>query len=121
MKCSACQNKECERKYENRHKCVGEKENITCSCTCQVSLTEEVTTSVLSVAAGIATFAGGIAFTMATGGLGGFAFAGALVAGGVCTGVGSTLVINPIQKQITGDHMTLKDIGQDVALGATIG
>lgn len=115
MKCSACEARECERKYENRHKCLGTKEGIECTCTCQVSAAEEAATLTVSVLAGGAAMAGGIAITMLTGGI------GYLFGGGALIGAGSSLIMNPIQKQITGEHMTLKDTAQDVALGATIG
>jgi hypothetical protein len=115
MKCSACEARDCDRKYENRHKCLGKKELIACTCSCQVSCAEEIIGSAVSLAAGGAAMAGGIAITMLTGGI------GYLFGGGALIGAGSSLIMNPIQKQITGEHMTLKDTAQDVALGATIG
>jgi hypothetical protein len=80
-----------------------------------VSATEEIVTSALSIGAGVAAAAGGIALTVMTGGL------FAIVSGAALVGAGSSLVMNPIQKQITGECMTLSDTAQDIALGATIG
>lgn len=36
-------------------------------------------------------------------------------------GAGSSLVLNPIQKTIANECMSLKDTGKDVLLGGTIG
>lgn len=115
MKCSACENNECERKYANRHRCVGDKEEIDCTCTCQESAADEIAKSGFSVSAGIASVAGGVALTMMTGGV------FAVVAGASLIGAGSSLIMNPVQKKITGERMTLKDTAQDIALGGTIG
>lgn len=60
MKCSACANNECEGKYENRHKCKGEKEGIECSCYCRRTKTEVFFSSVFSIGAGVAVAAGNI-------------------------------------------------------------
>lgn len=115
MKCTACQKNECERKYENRHKCTGEKEKIECTCTCQVTAAQEITTSAISIGAGIAAAAGGVALTVMTGGL------FAVISGAALVGAGSSMIMNPIQKQLTGECMTMSDTAQDIALGATIG
>jgi hypothetical protein len=115
MKCSACENKKCGRKYENRHECVGEKEGIECSCSCQVSLVEEITASAASLGSGIVAAGAGVALTIMTGGWFG------VIAGASMIGAGSTLVMNPFQRKITGERMTARDTVQDVALGATIG
>lgn len=115
MKCSACQNNECERKYENRHKCVGKKEKLECSCTCQITAAEEITTTAISIGSGIGLAAAGVALTIMTGGL------AAIIGGAALVGAGSSLVMTPIQKQITGESMTLTETAQDIALGATIG
>lgn len=120
MKCSACDAKKCDRKYENRHKCVGKEENINCSCVCQISLAADIASTSASIGSGIAVVAGGIFFTVLTGGVGLIGLAG-IVAGSTIIGAGSSLVMNPIQKKITGERMTLKDVAQDVALGAVIG
>lgn len=115
MKCSACQKNRCKRKYENRHRCLGRKEGINCTCTCKVSEDETVGTAVLSIGAGVAAAAGGVALTVMTGGL------FAIIGGAALVGAGSSMVMNPIQKKITGECMTLKDTAQDVLLGGTIG
>lgn len=115
MKCSVCQNNECERKYENRHKCVGEEEELECSCTCQITAAQEVVTSAISIGSGIGIAAAGVALTVMTGGL------AALIGGAALIGAGSSLVMSPIQKQITGESMSLTETAQDIALGATIG
>lgn len=115
MKCSACQNNECERKYENRHKCVGDKEKLECSCTCQITAAQEITTTAISIGSGIGIAAAGVALTIMTGGL------AAIIGGAALVGAGSSLVMTPIQKQITGESMTLTETAIDVGLGATIG
>jgi hypothetical protein len=47
---------------------------------------------------------GGVALTVCTGGI------GAVVAGGVIIGAGSSMITNPIAKQITGETMNAKDL-----------
>jgi hypothetical protein len=121
MKCSSCAAGDCERSYANRNRCVGREEDIECSCTCQVSATDEVLTTMTSVLYGGAAIAGGILLTASTGGLGLIPFIGAMVGGGALIGGGSSLVMAPVQKKIAGEHMTLKDTVVDVAIGATIG
>jgi hypothetical protein len=77
---------------------------------CEVSLSEEFTTSVILDVTKIATFTGLVVLTMMTGSI-------LLKIGGT----GSAFVINPLQKQITGQHLTIKDTVENVAFGATIG
>lgn len=115
MKCSACQENVCEGKFENKNKCLGTEEKIICTCQCQVSKADLIRTSAMSVGTGIAIAAGGVAMTVMTGGL------FAIISGAALIGAGSSLVMTPIQKNIAGECMTLKDSATDVALGATIG
>lgn len=115
MKCSACRNHECDKKFANRRSCFGKKEEINCSCKCQITVLEEVSTSIFSIGAGIACAAGGVALTVMTGGM------AAVIGGAALVGIGSSMIMNPIQKQITGERMTLSDSAQDVALGGSIG
>lgn len=115
MKCSACHENRCERDYHKRNRCLGDKEGIVCTCTCQVSSDETVGTAVLSIGAGIAAAAGGVALTVMTGGL------FAIIGGAALVGAGSSMVMNPIQKKISGECMTMKDTTQDILLGGTIG
>lgn len=62
------------------------------------------------------------AATFLTGGLAGIIGGVAILAtSGAVTGAGSSLVLNPIQKLVTREHMTWSDTVKDVALGATIG
>lgn len=56
-----------------------------------------------------------MAATVATGGL------AAVVLGGVAVGAGSSMVINPISKKISGERMTGKDYITDVAVGGVVG
>lgn len=105
----------CEGKFENKDKCLGVKENIECTCRCQVSKSELIRTSALSIGAGVAAAAGGVALTIMTGGL------FAVVSGAAIVGAGSSMIMNPIQKAISGERMSLKDSATDIALGATIG
>lgn len=115
MKCSACHNNECERSYENRDKCLGEKEGVECTCSCQTSSSEKITRYVASVGAGIAAVSGGVALTFISGGF------AAIIGGAAMIGAGSSLVMNPIQKQIFGECMTLADTLTDTAFGLTVG
>lgn len=115
MKCSACEAQKCGRQYDDRLFCVGKKEKIECTCTCQVSATETAVTGLISAGLGIGLVAGGIALTLMSGGL------FAIVAGSAAIGAGSSLVTNPIQKAFAGEHMTLKDTIVDTATGAVIG
>jgi hypothetical protein len=115
MKCSACKINDCRRKYENRGKCVGKNENIDCTCTCQVSGAEKIATTLLSLEAGTGAVVGGISIIFLTGKL------AYLIGGCALIGAGLSLIINPIQKQISGERMTLANTSRDAALGATIG
>lgn len=115
MKCSTCQNNECERNFDNKAKCLGKKEEIDCSCTCQVSAAEEIATSLISIGTGIGAAAGGVVLTVMTGGL------LAIIGGAALIGAGSTMILNPIQRKITGERLTLSDSATDIALSATIG
>ena len=58
MKSSACENNECEGKYEHRDKCLGEKEGIQCTCICRITHNEAVLSSALSIGTGVAVAAG---------------------------------------------------------------
>lgn len=58
MKCSACSKNECEAKYENRNKCLGEKEGVECTCSCQVSPSDSKKQKTASILAGAAAVAG---------------------------------------------------------------
>lgn len=116
MKCSACNNNECEQDYEKRDKCLGEKEDVKCTCACQISRKGKLATFAASGLTGIAAVSGGVAMlTAATGGL------LLICSGAALVGAGSSLVMNPFQKQITGECMTMKDTAKDTAFGATIG
>lgn len=110
MKCDACQEYRCERKYRHRDECKG-----TCTCTCQVSESETVGTAVLSIGAGIAVAASGVALTVTNDGL------FAIIGGAALVGAGSSMIMNPIQKKISGECMTMKDTVQDILLCGTIG
>lgn len=114
-KCTACEIEECERSYANKGKCVGTIESIDCSCTCRVSIAEEIGASVASVGAGIAAVVGGVVITAATEG------AALAVGGGALIGAGSSLIVNPIQKKITGESMSWSDVTTDAVVGAAIG
>ena len=52
MKCSACANEECGGDYENRSKCVGRKENVSCACKCRMTRKADVITKGLSAVGG---------------------------------------------------------------------
>lgn len=58
MKCSACALKQCDRKYENREKCLKEKEGIKCICICQTPLLKSTVISIGTATVGIAVAAG---------------------------------------------------------------
>lgn len=58
---------------------------------------------------------GGVALTVLTGGL------GAIVAGGALIGGGSSLMINPISKKLSGERQTASDLVSDVTVGSIIG
>lgn len=62
MKCSTCEKNECEGKYENRDKCIGEKEGIKCTCICRITRNEAVLSSALSIGTGVAVAAGKFGF-----------------------------------------------------------
>lgn len=62
------------------------------------------------------------AATFLTGGLAGIIGGVAILAtSGAVTGAGASLMLNPIQKLVTREHMTLADTGKDIAVGAIIG
>ncbi|KAG5679862.1 hypothetical protein PVAND_009399 [Polypedilum vanderplanki] len=115
MKCSACRDNKCYGDYDYRHRCVGKKEGVECTCSCQASNGEAVVAAISSIGIGVAATAGGIALTVATGGL------FALFGGAALAGAGSSLIFFSIQKKIAGECMTIGDTIKDVAVGATIG
>lgn len=45
----------------------------------------------------------------------------AIVAGAAIVGAGSSLVLSPVQKHLSGECVTVKESAKEVALGATIG
>lgn len=53
--------------------------------------------------------------TVATGGL------ATVIGGASLLGAGSSMVFNPIQKTLSNECMSAKDLGKDVLLGGTIG
>lgn len=114
-KCTLCQLNECGRKFANRAKCLGKKEEIECICTCQMSGADEMLAAAGSVGVGLLATAGGIVLSINTGGL------FAVVGGAALIGAGSSLMINPIQKKIGGERMTLMDTAKETLLGASIG
>jgi hypothetical protein len=107
MKCSACIVKDCDRKYENRDRCVGRYENIKCACICQVSGKQEAVHSILSVVAGAGTVAGGVALTIFTAGIG-------VPGGAALIGAGSSMIMKPIKKRLAGERMTMTDSAQKI-------
>ncbi|XP_070500613.1 dentin sialophosphoprotein-like [Chironomus tepperi] len=115
MKCSACENNECEGKYEHRDKCVGEQEGIECTCICRITHNEAILSSAISIGTGVAVTAAGIGLTVATGGI------AAIIAGAAIAGSGTSLVFSPIQKYMSKECVTLKESAKEVAIGATIG
>ncbi|KAL7014274.1 hypothetical protein ACKWTF_015845 [Chironomus riparius] len=116
MKCSACTNNECEGKYENREKCLGVKEKIECTCICQKTKKEANIATATSVGTGIATAAAGVSLTVMMA-----ASIPVIIAGAAIVGAGSSLVLSPVQKHLSGECVTVKESAKEVALGATIG
>lgn len=115
MKCSACKKNRCDREYDKRYHCLGEKEGIDCTCTCQVSDLETVVTSAVSVAGGVALMAGSFAVAASPLGI----FAPPLA--GACMGAGGSMIVNPMIKKFNGEHMTLGSSARDFAVGAVAG
>lgn len=116
-KCRSCSQGKCGQKYKNRNLCDDPRH---CTCTCQESSGIGFVKGLYSVVFGAAAFAGGVALTLTTGGLGAVGLA-AVLGGGALTGVGATAVIHPIAKQLNGERMTGKEYVKDVAIGGTIG
>ena len=117
-KCAACSQNECERKYENRAKC---EDPVNCSCTCQEDTNVTFWKGFGSVVGGVAAFAGGVALTVTTGGLGAVGIV-AVIGGGALTGAGASMAIQPVAKKMSGEQMTgVADYFKDVAIGGTIG
>jgi len=58
MKCSYCSEGKCERKYENRFKCRGTKEGVSCACKCRMTEKLDADTKLLSKLLGAASIAG---------------------------------------------------------------
>ncbi|KAL7014848.1 hypothetical protein ACKWTF_016151 [Chironomus riparius] len=114
MKCSACDDELCGRLYENRNKCTGKKEGITCTCKCRVTEFADAFTKTASFVGGAACIGGGI-------------FVGALVppVRGFCIGAGSSLMSKPFRKEMNGEHLEFDDsVGEALtfgAIGASIG
>lgn len=76
---------------------------------------DEMLAAAGSVGVGLLATAGGIVLSINTGGL------FAVVGGAALIGAGSSLMINPIQKKIGGERMTLIDTAKETLLGASIG
>ena len=112
MKCDACSDNKCEGQYENRALCQDEE---NCTCTCQESAAATGWKMAGSILGGAAAITGGVALTVMTGGL------AAVVGGGAIVGAGSTMVINPLAKKVSGERMTTKDYVTDVTVGAVVG
>lgn len=60
-------------------------------------------------------FVAGVGLTVMTGGL------AAIIGGAAIVGAGSSLVLSPIQKYLSGECVTVKESAKDAAFGATIG
>jgi len=58
MRCSACENEDCEGLYANRKQCVGRKEGIVCKCKCRVSAIFDILTKAASFVGGAACIGG---------------------------------------------------------------
>ena len=117
-KCATCSQNKCERKYKNRDKC---EDPVNCSCTCQEDTNVTFWKGFGSVVGGVAAFAGGVALTVTTGGLGAVGIV-AVIGGGALTGAGASMAIQPVAKKMSGEQMTgVADYFKDVAIGGTIG
>lgn len=53
MKCSACSNDECKGDYEQRHKCLSEKEKMECTCICQITPGGAFVQKAISIGTGV--------------------------------------------------------------------
>lgn len=62
MKCSACSANKCKGEYKYRFACLGAKENIKCTCICQVSEREATIARTSSLALGSAAVYGSYFF-----------------------------------------------------------
>jgi len=111
-KCDACREGKCDGRYSRRYRCDSPS---SCSCTCQEDEDDTFFKGFFSVLGGVAAVAGGVALTVATGGL------AAAVGGAAIVGTGSSMVMNPIAKKMSGERMTGKDYAADVAIGAVTG
>lgn len=126
MKCSACKNKACNWKYANRNYCLGKKEGIDCTCTCQVSDLKTVVASVVSFACGAALIGTGVALAMNPIGIAtalclnpiGIA---TLPLSGACIGGGSSMIITPFINKMNGEKMTFGNSGRNFLIGAGLG
>ena len=116
-KCCSCSEGWCLEKYEYRYNCDDPDD---CTCTCQEDSVDTFAKGFLSIVGGVAAITGGVALTVATGGLGAVGIAAA-VGGSALTGVGATAAIHPVAKKINGERMTGKDYVKDVVIGGTIG
>ena len=116
-KCCSCSEGWCLEKYEYRYNCDDPDD---CTCTCQEDSVDTFAKGFLSIVGGVAAITGGVALTVATGGLGAVGIAAA-VGGSALTGVGATAAIHPVAKKMSGERMTGKDYAKNVAIGGTIG
>ncbi|KAG5679864.1 hypothetical protein PVAND_009401 [Polypedilum vanderplanki] len=112
MKCSACLEKKCKRKYKNRNECVGKNEDIDCSCLCQVTLKRTIIVTSLSVIFGCAIVFGG-AFLMAIYNDNIYLV---IIGDAIIIGFGCILVGFSLKKLHSGDRMSLSNTFQGVFL-----
>lgn len=115
MKCSACKKKACNWKYENRDDCLGKKEGIECSCTCQVSDLETFVTSAASIVGGVALIGGGVALVANPVGIATAPLAGA------CIGGGASMIATPFINKANGEQMTFGNSTRNFMIGAGVG
>jgi len=108
--CSACYAGQCEGKYRRPNRC---KSRGSCTCICQEDIAEKIK-GAYSILGGALTVGAGVVLTVATGG-------SAAVPGAALVGTGSSMVINPISKAMSGEKMTGKDYATDLVVGALTG
>ncbi|CAF1267297.1 unnamed protein product [Adineta steineri] len=86
-----------------------------CDCECNVNGAADVTQKTLAIGGGVALAVGGIALTIATGGL------AAVLFGGVMAGAGISSTFNGAEKAIRRKRIDGKGYAADVAVGAVTG
>ena len=115
-KCRTCSEGKCERKYKNRKRCD---DPNNCTCTCQEEAIETFAKGFSSIGYGMCAVTVSVVFTLATAGagLGAVATIAALSGCSALTGVGSAMIIHPVEECGGAAHLSGNVVNKVVETG----